>query len=116
VRLILALLLSSSVFAQVKSEAFLIQINDRSVSVVSPDKANVVFAVLVENRSLSDQVARFTVGGKTIKHISVKSGRSETVEIENKTGAKVVFVPISPAFQDVVLTFGKKAYDIPGKD
>ena len=103
-------------FAQVKTEGFIIQISDRSMSVLSPEKQRPLFAVLVENRSLSDQVGKFVIGNKIVKFISIKSGKSEAVEIENKTSSPVVFVPVSPAFQEVPLMFGKKAYEIPSKE
>ena len=110
------LLLPTFVFAQVKTEGFVVQINDRSMYVLSPDKKKPMYSVLVENRSLSDQVGKFIVGGKILKFVSVKSGKTETVEVENKTDASVVFVPVSPAFQEVPLVFGKKAYEIPSKE
>jgi hypothetical protein len=103
-------------FAQVKTEGFIIQINDRSMNVFSPEKRRPMFAVIVENHSLSDQVGKFMVGSKILKFISVQSGKTETVEIENKSTSSVVFVPVSPAFQEVPLMFGKKAYEIPSKE
>lgn len=115
-KLFLLLLLPTLVWASVKTESFIIQIQDRSMTVLSPEKSRPLFSVLVENRSLSDQVGKFMVKGKAVKFISVPSGKSETVEIENKTNTNVVFVPVSPAFQDVELHFGKKAYEIPSKE
>lgn len=102
--------------ADVKTEAFVIKINDWNMKVISPDKHRVLFAVVVENGSLSNQVGKFMIKGKAVKFISVLSGKSETVEIENKSDAPVVFVPVSPAFQDVELRFGKKAYEIPSQE
>lgn len=109
------MILSLPGFSQVKSDTFIIQIQDRSMSVIAPDTRRNIYSVLVENRSLSDQLAKFTVQGKILKYVSVKSGVTEPVEIENKTSANVVFVPVSPAFQEVELLFGKKAYEIPAK-
>jgi hypothetical protein len=86
------------------------------MNVLSPEKKKNMFTVIVENRSLSDQVGKFTVGNKILKFVSVDSGKSETVEIENKSNTPVVFVPVSPAFQEVPLLFGKKAYEIPSKE
>ena len=116
-RLLLGLLLLPTVvYAQTKPETFVIQIQDRSLSVLAPATKKNIFSVLVENRSLSDQLGKFTVQGKILKYVSVKSGQTEPVEIENKTSANVVFVPVSPAFQEVELLFGKKAYEIPSKE
>ena len=109
-------LLLLPIFAQAaapKSEVFIIQVMDRRMSVISPEKERKLFSVIVENRSLSDQVGRFEARGKLLKYVSVPSGKSESVEIENKTGSPVTFIPVSPAFQDVELIFGKKAYEVP---
>jgi hypothetical protein len=114
-KLYLFLLLSFSAFAG-SNEAFVIQINDRSMNVATPDLKRQLFSVIVENRSLSDQIGKFTSNGKILKFVSVKAGASETVEIENKTASQVIFVPVSPAFQEVELIFGKKAYEIPSKE
>ena len=106
-----------SFYAQsVSNEAFVIQIHDRSMSVVTPETKRTLFSVIVENRSMSDQVGKFTSNGRNLKFVSVKPGKSETVELENKTSSQVVFVPVSPAFQEVELIFGKKAYEIPSKE
>jgi hypothetical protein len=111
----LLLLLTFTCFAA-SNEAFIVQIQDRSMNVISPETKRNLFSVVVENRSLSDQVGKFIAGGKILKFVSVKSGKSETVEIENKTSTNVTFVPVSPAFQEVELLFGKKAYEIPSKE
>ena len=114
--LVVLWMLVSGSWAQVKPETFVVQINDRSLSVNAPEKRKNIFSVLVENRSLSDQLGKFIVQGKLLKYISVKSGRKESVEIENKTSSNVYFVPVSPAFQEAELIFGKKAYEIPSKE
>jgi hypothetical protein len=106
---------SGLVVAEPKTDNFVIQIHDRSMSILSPEKKRPVFSALVENHSLSDQVGKFTVNGKLLKFVSVKSGQTEPVEIENKSPYNVVFVPVSPAFQEAELIFGKKAYEIPSK-
>lgn len=108
--------LSSLASAETRPETFVIKIQDRRMSVMAPLQKKNMFSVLIENRSLSDQLGRFTVNGKILKYVSVKSGQTEPVEIENKTSANVVFVPVSPAFQEVELLFGKKAYEIPSKE
>lgn len=115
-KFVFMILLPLFAYAQVKTEGFIVQINDRSMSVLSPEKKKAMFTVIVENRSLSDQVGKFVIGNKILKFVSVQSGKSETVEIENKSSTPVSFVPVSPAFQEVPLLFGKKAYEIPSKE
>ena len=102
-------------WAQPKTETFVIQIADRSMTVLSPDQKKSTFSVIIENKSLSDQVGKVIVQGKILKFVSIKSGMSEAVEIENKSAENVFFVPVSPAFQEVELVFGKKVYEIPSK-
>lgn len=111
----LILLLPVLAFAGPKSEVFIIQVMDRKISVISPEAERKLFSVIVENRSLSDQVGRFESKGRLLKYVSVPSGKTESVEIENTAGTPVVFVPVNPAFQEVELTFGKKAYEVPSQ-
>lgn len=112
----LLLLIPLISFAAPKTEVFIIQVMDRRMSVLSPDTERKIFSVIVENRSLSDQVGRFESRGKLLKYVAVPSGKSESVEIENTSGSPVTFIPVSPAFQEVELTFGKKAYEVPPKE
>lgn len=116
-KLILGVLFFTSIVnAQPNVETFVVQVKDRSMAVLSPKTKRTTYSVLVENRSLSDQIGKFTVEGKLLKFVSVKSGETESVDIENKASSNVVFVPVSPAFQEVELIFGKKAYEIPSKE
>lgn len=109
-------LMITMAFAAPSGEAFLIQINDRNMVVTTPSTKNKTFAVIVENKSLTEQVAKFVLNGKALKFISVAPGNSESVEIENPSARNVTFVPVSPAFQDVELIFGKKSYEVPSKE
>jgi hypothetical protein len=96
-------------------EAFRVRLRDRSIEVKAPAKRTELFAVIIENQSLSPQIAKFMLKDSTLKFISVDAGSSETVEIENKTADPVVLVPVSPSFEEVELLFGKKDYEIPAK-
>ncbi len=102
--------------AMVHSESFIIEMRDRSLNIVAPRVARNLFSVIVDNKSLSDQIGKFTIEGKIVKYVSVPSGKTATVEIENKTKSLVTFTPVSPAFQEVELKFGKKAYEIPSQE
>jgi hypothetical protein len=115
-KLLMFLFLASNAFADVKVEAFIIQLKDRSLHVLAPQKKRDFYPVIVENLSLSDYLGKFSVDGKLLKYVAVKPGKSETVEIENKTGRNVIFTPVSPAFQEVELIFGKRSYEIPSKE
>lgn len=108
--------MNSFAYASVTSESFIIQIHNKSMSIVAPEKVRKKFAVIVENQSLSKQIGKFVSENQNLKYISVPPGKSETVEIENLSDKKVFYVPLSPAFQEVNLEFGKRAYEIPAKD
>lgn len=101
--------------AKMKTESFIIQLNDQRINVLSPSEKLSNFSVILENRSLSNQTGKFMIGNKNLKFVTIKTGQSETVEIENKSNLLVHFVPLSPAFQEVPLQFGKKAYEIPSE-
>lgn len=103
-------------FAEVKGEGFIITITDRRIGVISPTVKRHLYSVIVENKSLSEQVGKFVLGDKILKFISLPSGKSGVVEIENKTKNDIFYVPVSPASQEVPLIFGKKAYEIPPKE
>jgi hypothetical protein len=114
--ILLTLMMSYFSIASVTSESFMIQIKNQSISVVAPSKPQKRFAVIVENQSLTTQVAKFSCLSENLKFVTVLPGKSETVEIENSSDKLVSFIPLSPAFQDVRLEFGKKTYEIPTKD
>jgi len=110
------LMMSNVVWATPKTEVFYIRVSDRKIEVNSPEKKSQIFSVIVENRSLTDQIGKFVAGDQTLKFVSVAAGKTESVDLLNKTSKNVLFVPISPAFQEVELVFGKKAYEIPPKE
>lgn len=95
--------------------AFILKLTDKGISIQSPDNVMKIFSVIIENQSLTDQVAKLVVGDDVVKFVRINSGRSETVEIENKTSKTIFFVPVSPSFQEVELKFGKKQYEIPAQ-
>jgi hypothetical protein len=94
-------------------EAFRIEFRDRSVKISAPAEGRKQFAVTINNLSLSDLYAKFRVGEKDLKFISVKAGLSHTVEFTSPSTSTVYFIPLSPAFQNVPLEFGKNNYEIP---
>lgn len=116
-RLILFLLVLIAVpsWGQTHNPTFIIKLTDAGLRISAPEKKMKMFSVIVENNSLSDQVAKFVTNNQNLKFMTVEAGKSQTVEIENKGGASVFFVPISPSFQEVELIFGKKTYEVPPK-
>ena len=108
-------LLSNLAWGQSKSDTFIVEMMDRKVKVISPEKVKSTFIVIVENRSLSNLVAKFSTEAGALKYVSIESGKAETVEIIHRSGNKIYFVPLSPAFQEIELVAGKKEYEIPSQ-
>lgn len=100
----------------VMADPFIIQILDRSMRIEAPEKKVSAVSVVLENKSLADQVAKFVLDGKILKFASVKSGKTETIYLENKSPANIVFVPLAPAAQEIELRFGVRAYEIPSQE
>ncbi len=96
-------------------EAFKIELHDRKIRIEAPRTVSAQYAVIVENLSLNDVVGKFHSGGKDLKFINVKAGLTRTVEFRNTGKGAVSFQPLSPAFQEVELTAGKKTYEIPSQ-
>ncbi len=114
--LILVLLLPVLVFAMnAKPNTFIVSMMDRRVQIISPEKISATFTVIVENKSLSKLIGKFSTPEGALKYISIESGATETIEIVHKIGTQIFFVPLSPAFQEVELIVGKKEYEIPSQ-
>jgi len=113
--LVLTFILSGSLWGQGHNPSFILKLSDSGISVSSPEKKMKLFSVIIENKSLSDQVAKFVSGTDNLKFVTIEAGKSQTIEIENKGTQPVFFVPMSPSFQEVELKFGKKTYEVPPK-
>lgn len=87
------LFVTGLVMAQARVETFIIQIRDRSMSVLSPEKVNKKFTVLVENQSLSDQVVKLTVKGKFLSMFQLSQGELSRLKL------KIIQLQMSYLFQ-----------------
>lgn len=94
-------------------EMFKVQVFDRKMHVEGPAKPRARFAVAVDNQSLSPLTGKFIAGGKDLKFVSVPSGEERIVEFQHEGTTPVRFRPLSPPFQEAVLEFGKRPYEIP---
>ena len=93
--------------------SFLVSVHDRSVKIESPVKVGKVYSVIIENKSLSDLVAKFHSNGEDLKFVSVKSNSSKSVEFSHQSKNVVLFKILSPAFQELAVEAGKKPYEVP---
>lgn len=107
----------SAAHSQQRSEAFIVSIYDKRVSVVAPDKRSKNLHAILKNNTLT------TIRGKiqtndnlVLGYVTLHEGDSESVKIGDiGSKRKVFFQPISPSFQEVQLRVGAKAYEIPPK-
>jgi hypothetical protein len=97
------------------SESFRLIIYDRKVEIQAPATQGRQYSAIVENKSLSDVVAKFHAGGKDLKFISVKASSSKTVEFQHTPNQTVFFKMLNPAFQEFALEAGKKTYEVPSE-
>lgn len=113
--LLFTFFLSTGLWGQTHNPSFILKLTDSGINVSAPAKSMKMFSVIIENNSLSDQIAKFVSGANNLKFVTIESGKSQTIEIENKSNLPVFFVPVSPSFQEVELKFGKDNYEVPPK-
>ena len=101
-------------YAAESSESFVVRNYDRYIRVVAPEKFDPEINLLIENKTLTKLYGKVeTKGGRAISHISIYPKGFKTIKLGLRRGEKAVFVPLSPSFQAVDLTFGKQPYEIP---
>lgn len=99
-----------------RADAFIVTAYNENFKVLSPAKRTKKISVIIENKTLVKLVGEVINEGETIREIvTIKPGKYKSIELEFEKNTKYYFVPLSPAFQRVVLDFGKKAYEIPSK-
>ena len=108
------LLWAQFVGAEYHSDAFLIQVMDRQVKVVAPEKYHKGLNVIIENKTLSRLLGKLeTVSGQLIGHVSIPSEKFQSIDLPMEQFEKTFFVPMAPAFQAIELKIGAKSYQIP---
>ncbi len=102
--------------ANEKSDAFIVDIFDKKIKVLSVSKYTKGLNVIISNRMLTKLVGQVvTDGGKSISFVAIAPGKYQSVTIDEIKEQRVFFVPLVPAFQEVELVLGKKSYEIPPK-
>ncbi len=115
--LLIALLIYSPLsIGQQRAEAFIVDIYDKKVKVVAPEKNTKNMHAIIKNNTLT------TIRGKVqtsdnyvLDYVTLHEGESKSVKLGLQTGKKIYFFPLSPSFQEVELAVGRKAYEIPPK-
>jgi hypothetical protein len=108
------LIYSLGLLAQEKSESFIVYAYDKSYKVVAPEVYSVGVAAVLENKTLIQLRGKFQKrDGTLIKHVAISPQSSISVDLQLQEGEMAYFVPYVPAFQEVELRFGQRAYEIP---
>jgi hypothetical protein len=100
--------------AQEQSESFVIYAYDHSYKVVAPERFAPGVTAVLENKTLGPLRGKFQKrNGTLIQHIAIAPQSTISVDLKLKENEQAYFVPFVPAFQEVELKFGSRAYQIP---
>lgn len=115
--LFFALFMMSSIgLTQEMSETFVVRNFDSYVQVLAPQKMHSQQAVIIENKTLENLIGRLsTPDDSHVKFLSIGPKESKSVTLPGSGHRSLIFVPMSPAFQEVELKIGMKSYEIPAK-
>ncbi|OUR99953.1 hypothetical protein A9Q84_02675 [Halobacteriovorax marinus] len=114
--LLFLLLFSQTSFSLERADAFIVTAYNKQFKVLSPAKRTKKISVIIENKTLVKLIGEVVNENGTDREIvTIKPGKYKSVELVFEKNTKYYFIPLSPAFQKVVLDFGKKAYEIPSK-
>ena len=115
--LILFTLSSYIGLSQQRSEAFLIDIFDRKVKVVSPKKVSQKMHAIFTNNTLSRILGKVMLHtGEVISFVTLEAGQSKSVHIGIYKEKKIFFIPLAPSLQEIELIVGRSPYEIPPKN
>lgn len=117
-RLMLTILIfvySSFLFAAETSEAFLVNIYEDKIRVVSPKKKMDIVGVIIKNNTFDDIRSEISSEKKVLKRFVLKSQDSESIQVEYSKLKTLYYVSIAPPFQAVELKFSQRPYEIPEK-
>ncbi|MBL7663973.1 MAG: hypothetical protein JNM93_02480 [Bacteriovoracaceae bacterium] len=114
--IIFFVLVSLSVKASQKSEAFVVEFNDSNIQVLSPDVRRNQVSVVIKNNTLDKLTSKLSTVDNDIEFFSVPSQMTKVFDIKLKNNEKLFVVPLSPSMQEIELVFSRKAYAIPSKN
>lgn len=104
------------VMGQERSETFIVRNFEGHVQVLAPRKMYDKQSVIIENRTLEKLIGKIvTPDHKHVKHIAVEAKKSKSLSMPGKGHRRLIFIPLSPAFQSVELKVGMDSYEIPAK-
>lgn len=114
--ILLTLLLGHSwAFAQQSSDAFNVTAYDDYFKVIAPIAWKHGTSMILQNKTHVTIFADVLSGPqkRKVATFSVKPEAFISIDLKLAKGESAVIVPLSPAFQEVVLEFGRRPYEIP---
>ncbi|MBT7611271.1 MAG: hypothetical protein HN576_16040 [Bacteriovoracaceae bacterium] len=106
----------SSLHGYEKAEAFMVYLFEDRVKVLSPKNYHKNQSVIIENKTLTKVIGKIrNESGKVLKYVNIRPGEFKSVEVVIAKGHNIYFVPMVPSFQEVILSFGKRSYEVPSK-
>ncbi len=108
---------SSVCFAQQTSDAFNVTAYDNYFRVVAPAQWQSGTSMILYNQTTVPLYGEIRTSGseRKVANFSVRPHQSISVDLKLQKNETAVLVPLAPAFQEVVLQFGKNPYEIPPK-
>jgi hypothetical protein len=108
--------MAQTLYSQERSETFIVRNFEDHVQVLAPNKMFDEQSVIIENRTLEKLIGRLsTPDGQNVEFVAIKPKKSKSLKLTGKGHKKLIFVPLSPAFQSVELNVGMESYEIPAK-
>lgn len=108
--------ISNTLWAQQSSESFTVRMFDSYIQVLAPTHIYPEQSVIIENKTMTKVLARLqSPTGANARYLSIGPGQFKSVNIPTKGIERLIFVPLSPAFQEVELKIGMPSYEIPAQ-
>lgn len=116
-RILLFFTMIFNLYAQQRSDAFIVDILNDKIKVIAPRKHSNASYVLFRNRTLNEIRGKIQIqDGKVIDFFTIKQDEPLSIDITAGKGKKMFFVPMSPPFQEAELIVGAPPYEVPSKE
>ena len=93
---------------------FILEMYATKVKVTAPPKFENKTSIIIKNMTLSNLLGKIqTLKGRLISFVNIPANKFDSVILNRTKGERVVFIPLSPAFEAIELIDGKESYEIP---
>ena len=95
-------------------DAFMIELYGRKTKIISPPRYHPRTHLIIKNRTLASVTGRVeNVAGKVEKYVSIRSGKTLSIQLGERAREPLFFVALSPPLQAFELRIGNPPYEIP---